>query len=182
MTMPLYVQARFMGAFQLWRALPLRAWTVSSTKAKRKAKLMNQESRVKAFAALVEREQRARYKTEYPNSPGDLEDSVCTVSVHFGPKYIRVDVGTSGKYMVDRLTEEIFGIKAYGVIHRGHRYGTLDTVSEWNWSGYSAIKRHAYQPQTGEPCHCRPGIERDNCSQCEGTGWVIDFAAIRARV
>jgi hypothetical protein len=24
-------------------------------------------------------------------------------------------------------------------------------------------------------------VERDNCSSCEGTGWVIDFAAIRAR-
>jgi hypothetical protein len=39
----------------------------------------------------------------------------------------------------------------------------------------------AYQPKTGQRCHCRRGIERDNCPQCEGTGMVIDFAAIRAR-
>jgi hypothetical protein len=38
----------------------------------------------------------------------------------------------------------------------------------------------AYQPKTGQPCTCRQGIERDNCPQCEGTGTVIDFAAIRA--
>lgn len=37
------------------------------------------------------------------------------------------------------------------------------------------------QPKTGEPCHCKPGIERDNCPDCEGTGMRIDFAAIRAR-
>jgi hypothetical protein len=37
------------------------------------------------------------------------------------------------------------------------------------------------QPKTGEPCACRPGIARDNCPQCEGTGQRIDFAAIRAR-
>lgn len=39
----------------------------------------------------------------------------------------------------------------------------------------------AYQPKTGMPCACRPGVQRDNCPACEGTGWQIDFAAIRAR-
>jgi hypothetical protein len=38
-----------------------------------------------------------------------------------------------------------------------------------------------YQPKTGKKCGCRPGIARDNCPACEGTGWRIDFAAIRAR-
>ena len=36
-----------------------------------------------------------------------------------------------------------------------------------------------YQPKTGAPCACKPGRQRDNCSTCEGTGWVIDFAKIR---
>jgi hypothetical protein len=30
-------------------------------------------------------------------------------------------------------------------------------------------------------CSCRRGIERDNCTMCEGTGTKIDFAAIRAQ-
>lgn len=38
-----------------------------------------------------------------------------------------------------------------------------------------------YQPTTGQQCSCKRGIQRDNCSRCEGTGWVIDFAAIRER-
>ena len=38
-----------------------------------------------------------------------------------------------------------------------------------------------YQPKTGARCHCKPGIQRDNCPHCEATGWRIDFAAIRAR-
>lgn len=38
-----------------------------------------------------------------------------------------------------------------------------------------------YQPKTGQKCTCRPGQQRDNCPTCEGTGMVIDFAAIRAR-
>ncbi len=37
-----------------------------------------------------------------------------------------------------------------------------------------------YQPKTGEACHCKPGQQRDNCPDCEGTGQRIDFAKIRA--
>ena len=36
------------------------------------------------------------------------------------------------------------------------------------------------------PCNCKPGLYRDNCPQCEGTGRRIDFAAhcaeVRARM
>jgi len=42
------------------------------------------------------------------------------------------------------------------------------------------VKR-PYQPKTGARCHCKRGVHRDNCPDCEGTGWRIDFAAIRAR-
>lgn len=38
----------------------------------------------------------------------------------------------------------------------------------------------SYQPKTGQKCHCKPGVHRDNCPDCEGTGWRINFAAIRA--
>ncbi len=38
-----------------------------------------------------------------------------------------------------------------------------------------------YQPKTGERCYCKPGVARDNCPHCEGTGWRIDFRAIRER-
>lgn len=40
---------------------------------------------------------------------------------------------------------------------------------------------NAYRPKTGARCSCKPGLARDNCPACEGTGWRIDFAAIRAR-
>ncbi len=38
-----------------------------------------------------------------------------------------------------------------------------------------------YQPKTGAKCGCRRGVWRDNCPNCEGTGWVINFAAIQMR-
>lgn len=47
----------------------------------------------------------------------------------------------------------------------------------------SAYKKpeQGYQPKTGEACYCKPGVHRDNCPQCEGTGQQIDFRAIRER-
>jgi hypothetical protein len=38
-----------------------------------------------------------------------------------------------------------------------------------------------YQPKTGQRCTCKRGVQRDNCPACEGTGWRIDFQAIRDR-
>jgi hypothetical protein len=43
------------------------------------------------------------------------------------------------------------------------------------------MKNTAYQPKTGQPCHCKRGVQRDNCPDCEGTGQRIDFKAIRDR-
>lgn len=40
-------------------------------------------------------------------------------------------------------------------------------------------KEAEYQPKTGEPCSCKPGVHRDNCPDCEGTGKKIDFKKIR---
>jgi hypothetical protein len=45
----------------------------------------------------------------------------------------------------------------------------------------TTTKTEAYQPKTGAKCGCKRGVQRDNCPTCEGTGWVIDFRAIRAR-
>jgi len=39
-----------------------------------------------------------------------------------------------------------------------------------------------YQPKTGAKCYCKLGIERDNCPNCEGTGEVVDFRAIRKAI
>ena len=58
-----------------------------------------------------------------------------------GKKYTKVDVGTSGRYMVDNVTQEIFGIKAYGVINKAHFYGTLDTIEDYFWGDFKAFKK-----------------------------------------
>lgn len=57
-----------------------------------------------------------------------------------GRKYWKIDRDGSGKYMVDSETEIIYGIKAYGQVHKGHVYGTLDTVDDYFWGDYHPKK------------------------------------------
>lgn len=97
---------------------------------------MDIEKALEAFRARVEADQIARCKAEGFRLELHLTNLLATLKI--GKKYAKVDVGRSGRYMVDMATGEIFGIKGYGVIHKGHRFGTLDTIEAYNWGGYSA--------------------------------------------
>lgn len=105
---------------------------------------------VEDFAARVELERYNQYiadalkgldKTYLEKLASDASKTV----VHYGGKYARVDVGGSGKYMVIMPgypgAGEIHGIKVYGVIHPKKIYGTLDTINEWDWGGYEAVRK-----------------------------------------
>lgn len=54
-------------------------------------------------------------------------------------KYTYIDVGQGGKYLINN-NNEIFGIKAYGVINTSRFYGTLDTIDDYYWGDYRARK------------------------------------------
>ena len=97
------------------------------------------QDKLEAFRTVLETAQVQGLKARGITYDGSEQSVACKVTL--GAKYARVDVGRSGKYMVTLDTNEIFGIKAYGVIHRGHRFGTLDTISEYDWSGYRASRR-----------------------------------------
>ena len=96
------------------------------------------QEKIAVFASVLEQE-----KIEYlhkHNLACEANLNNAKVNTIPGKKYIKIDVGGSGKYMVEISTEKIYGIKAYGVIHRGHYYGTLDEIHNWNWGGYTATK------------------------------------------
>ena len=96
------------------------------------------EQKLEAFRALVEVHQAERHKAQ-----GFTSFEPPAVRVRPGRKYTKVDVGTSGKYMVEPEgdTGHIWGIKGYGVIHRGHYYGTLDTIDKYFWGEFRGFKR-----------------------------------------
>ncbi len=92
--------------------------------------------KIEKLAEKIHADKFERYSAEFTY---DFSEDI-KVHVKPGRKYVKIDIGSSGAYMIDQ-EGGIFGIKAYGVIHRGHRYGTLDTIDEWFWGTYSAMRR-----------------------------------------
>jgi hypothetical protein len=95
---------------------------------------------IKQFAELVQQQTKEKYLKEYPLKgknidPAKFWEKDYTVKVIEGKKYTKVDVGSSGKFMIDE-NGNIFGIKAYGVVHKGHNYGNLDTLNQYYWGNY----------------------------------------------
>ncbi len=86
------------------------------------------------FAVLLEKQQLERLNTNGLACQANIDN--CKVKTNTGKKFTKVDVGTSGKFMVENTTGNIYGIKGYGVVHLGHFYGTLDTTAEYDWSDY----------------------------------------------
>jgi len=99
---------------------------------------MTIEEKLEKFRKLLEEHQLVGLIKRNVDCEGNRIN--CKTKIVNGNKYIKVNVGHSGKYMVENQTEKIFGIKAYGVIHRGHQYGTLNTINEYDWSGYVGRK------------------------------------------
>ena len=96
---------------------------------------------VEDFGALLLTATRERLYAENPKAEPGFYDYYA-VKIHVGRVYTRVDVGPefnmSGKYMVENDTGIIFGIKGYGVVHKGHYYGTLAEIHTYAWGGYTA--------------------------------------------
>jgi hypothetical protein len=68
-----------------------------------------------------------------------------TVEIETGRKFDKVYVQTYhdgqpnqrlGRYMVDRNSWVIYGIKSWAQINERRVYGTLDTVDQYDWSPY----------------------------------------------
>ena len=96
------------------------------------------EDKLKAFAELLEQNQ----IRELVNMNLACEANIINCKVHIRPgkKYTKIDVGSSGKYMID-ADGNIFGIKGYGQINKKKRFGTLDTIDQYFWGRYYGGKK-----------------------------------------
>lgn len=96
---------------------------------------------VDEFAQVLLTQQKARLAALYTQEQADWE----TVRVVPGPKCTKVDIGPAhnmgGKFMIENATGVIYGIKGYGKVHKGHMYGTLETVDQWYWGEYYPMRR-----------------------------------------
>lgn len=98
---------------------------------------MTRQEKLEALRALMEKQSEERIIQDHGSIRGNEQSFI--VSVKEGKKYTKIDRGGSGVYMVDEKGD-IYGIKAYGVIHKGHYFGNLDTINQYNWGGYRAVK------------------------------------------
>ena len=83
---------------------------------------------------LIELHQAERYSKDYPNQDPPK------VTIKHGRVHIKIDLDRSGFLMVEKSTGFIYGIKAYGQIHRGHQYGSLETINDFFFKAYFFLR------------------------------------------
>ena len=100
---------------------------------------MEYREKLQVLAALVEKE--SIEDLHKWNLACDANIEYARTKIIEGNKYDKIDIGNSGKLMIEARTGNIFGIKAYGQIHKKKYYGNLDTINEWYWGEYYPRKK-----------------------------------------
>jgi len=86
------------------------------------------DPRVVALLAAWHENGREYFERHYPNL--DYDSPAYAKVARPRRKYICLDEGTGGVMMVEKETGQVFGIKAYGVIHRGHPCGHIEELTK----------------------------------------------------
>lgn len=86
------------------------------------------------LAAALQEQTIARHVEQGIDCPDNQCNAVATIRP--GRVYVKIDQGGSGRFMVEKSTGIIFGIKGYGKVNKGREYGTLSTVDLFAWGGY----------------------------------------------
>ena len=65
------------------------------------------------------------------------------VTIKPGKKYIKIDVGHSGKFMFDKADCHLYFIKGYGVINKKKDFGSLPLIiqKDFDYDGYSILPK-----------------------------------------
>jgi len=81
-----------------------------------------------------------KFRAAFQAADKGCQDYGETVEIETGRKFDKVYVNTKvqklGRYMVDRNSWVIYGIKSWAQINPRRAYGTLDTVDQYDWSSY----------------------------------------------
>ncbi|MBM4179775.1 MAG: hypothetical protein FJ211_10675 [Ignavibacteria bacterium] len=86
-----------------------------------------------------------KFRMAFQKADRGCQDFGETVQIETGRKFDKVYVQTSvqklGRYMVDRNSWVIYGIKSWAQINERRTYGTLDTVEQYDWSAHYGIPK-----------------------------------------
>lgn len=85
------------------------------------------------------------FRTTFEKADTDGRDTTDTVQVETGRKFDKCYVQTFhngqplqklGRYMIDRNSWVIYGIKSWQQVNLRRQYGTLDTIDQYDWKPY----------------------------------------------
>ena len=65
----------------------------------------------------------------------------------FDKVYVQTSVQKLGRYMVDRNSWVIYGIKSWAQINPRRTFGTLDTIDQYDWSPYNGVPKAGTQAE-----------------------------------
>ena len=65
----------------------------------------------------------------------------------FDKVYVKTSVQKLGRYMVDRNSWVIYGIKSWAQINPRRTFGTLDTIDQYDWSPYNGVPKAGTQAE-----------------------------------
>lgn len=65
----------------------------------------------------------------------------------FDKVYVKTSVQKLGRYMVDRNSWIIYGIKSWAQINPRRTFGTLDTIDQYDWSAYNGVPKAGTQAE-----------------------------------
>jgi len=86
-----------------------------------------------------------KFRQAFQAADKGCQDFGETVEIETGRKFDKVYVKTSvqklGRYMVDRNSWVIYGIKSWAQINERRTYGTLDTVDQYDWSSFYGVPK-----------------------------------------
>lgn len=96
-------------------------------------------SKLLLLAMTIEKQHQEQLVAKKLDCTANMLNAITEIKL--GKKYDKIDIGNSGSLMIERSTGEVFGIKGYGKIHKGHAYGTLDTIDQWSWGHYYPVQK-----------------------------------------
>ncbi len=86
-----------------------------------------------------------KFRAAFQAADRGCQDFGETVQIETGRKFDKVYVQTNvqklGRYMVDRNSWVIYGIKSWAQINERRTYGTLDTVDQYDWKHHYGVPK-----------------------------------------
>ena len=86
-----------------------------------------------------------KFRQAFQAADRGFQDFGETAEIESGRKFDKVYIKTSvqniGRYMVDRNSWVIYGIKSWAQINERRTFGTLDTVDQYDWSPFQGVPK-----------------------------------------